>query len=89
MVIAGDANSISAAKSQETLLFAQMQFDRGDEQAYCNHRLCISMVSIVEMCKQRCGSNHICNSHHGQQVIQVQLNQKQHHYWLRNQDSDH
>ena len=53
MVIVGDDNSISAAKSQETLLFVQMQFDRGDGQDYCNHRLCISMVSIVENCNQQ------------------------------------
>jgi len=36
MVIAGDANSISAPLSHHTLLFAQMQFDIDDGQAYCN-----------------------------------------------------
>ena len=39
-----------------------MHFDRGNGQNYCNHRLCISMVSNLVNCKGRCGSSHICKT---------------------------
>jgi hypothetical protein len=52
MVIVGDANSISTTKSQETLFFAHIHFDRGDGQDYCNRQLCISMVSLWKVASE-------------------------------------
>jgi hypothetical protein len=42
-VILGDACSILERQSLCAHPFAQMQFDRDDEQVYCNHQLCTSM----------------------------------------------